>query len=370
MAIPKIVLIHQNMSKKTTTKLTPKAQHPERTKKFVSSTEEALDCFEDQIGSLDETIWTNAYKMLLNSYKEALTPIWNLARFADVKIILKTIADKEMMSLTDMARKLQPPPVTAKVSKEKRKVPDLETISSTFKDQCPSQNILDNEVCKQIADVFFKLAVAHKAYGEATEGMADLASRITPEQYTVLLAASAMPTIQVVVPGQMVGPLTAPPLQQPETSTAVGCAELIKFAKTQVLPDPNLTELAVADKNSATRVLAAAVFLKLERKYFDETTSHMDASTAFCCNVSQLSKAITGVDYKSGPHHYVPKKQRETAASKHKSGEPEPGPSPAKKQEHLTTSSLHTMTQPDRIISDLDTLSSSCSNDSDLSKGL
>ena len=196
--------------------------------------------------------------------------------------------------------------VTAKVSKEKCKVPDLETISSTFKDWCPSQNIPDNEVCKQIADVFFKLAVAHKAYGEAVEGMVDLASHITPEQYTVLLAASAMPTIQVVVPGQMVGPLTAPPLQQPETSTAVGRAELIKFTKTQVLPDPDSTELAVADKNSATRVLVAAVFLKLERKYFDKTTFRMDASTAFCCNVSQLSKAITGVDYKSLPHHYVP----------------------------------------------------------------
>ena len=172
---------------------------------------------------------------------------------------------------------------------------------------------------------FFKLAVAHKAYGEAAEGMVDLASHVTPEQYTVLLAASTMPTIQVVVPGQMVGPLIAPPLQQPETSTAVRHTELIKFTKTQVLPDPNSTELAVADKNSATRVLAAAMFLKLERKYFDETTSCMDASTTFCCNVSQLSKAITRVDYKSGLHHYVLKKQRETAASKCKSSESEPG---------------------------------------------
>ena len=92
--------------------------------------------------------------------------------------------------------------------------------------------------------MFFKLAVAHKAYGEAAEGMADLASYITPEQYTVLLAASAMPTIQVVVPSQMVGPLTAPPLQQPETSTDVRRAELIKFTKTQVLPDPDSTEIS------------------------------------------------------------------------------------------------------------------------------
>ena len=207
----------------------------------------------------------------------------------------------------------------------------MEAISAMFKERCPSQNIPNNEVCTQIADVFFKLAQAHKAYGEAAEGIAELASHVTPEQYTMLLVASAMPTIQVVVPGQMVGPLTTPPLHQTETSTVIGCTELIKFTKSQVLPDPHLPELAEADKNSATRVLVAAVFLKVEKLYFDDTTSHMDASTLFGCKVSQLTKAITGVDYKSGPHHYVPKKQKKTAASKRIVGEPEPGPSPAKK---------------------------------------
>ena len=147
----------------------------------------------------------------------------------------------------------------------------------------------------------------------------------------MLLVASAMSTIQVVVPGQMVGPLTTPPLHQTETSTAIGCTELIKFTKSQVVPNPNSLELAETDKNSATRVLAAAVFLKVEKLYFDDTTSYMDASTLFSCKVSQLTKAITGMDYKSGPHHYVPKKQKKTAASKHIVGEPEPGPSPAKK---------------------------------------
>ena len=88
------------------TMLTPKAQHPERTKKFVSAIAEALELFEDHIGSLDDTLRTNAYEMLLTLYKDALTPIWNLARFADVEMILKTITDKEMMSLMDMARKL------------------------------------------------------------------------------------------------------------------------------------------------------------------------------------------------------------------------------------------------------------------------
>ena len=219
-------------------------------------------------------------------------------------------------------------------------------------------------------DVFFKLSQPHKAYREAAEGLAELASRVTPEQYTMLLVASAMPTIQVVVPGQMVGPLTTPSLHQTETSTAIRCAELIKFTKSQVLPNPHLLELAEADKNSATRVLATAVFLKVEKLYFDDTTSCMDASTLFGCKVLQLTKVITGVDYKSGPHHYVPKKQKTSAASKRIAGEPEPGPSPAKKRKDTPTSSHHTMTPPDKIIPDPDTLSSSLSSSIDLPKGL
>ena len=125
----------------------------------------------------------------------------------------------------------------------------------------------------------------------------------------MLLVASAMPTIQVVVPGQLIGPLSPPQIHQTETSTAIGCAELIKYTKSWVLPDPYLSELSEASKNSATRVLAAAVFLKIEKLYFDDITSRMDASRLFGCKVSQLTKAITGIDYKSGPRHYVPKRQ-------------------------------------------------------------
>ena len=83
----------------------------------------------------------------------------------------------------------------------------------------------------------------------------------------------------------------------------------------QVLPDPDSDVLGKCDDNSATRVLAAAVYSQLERHYFDETRSRMDVAMLFHCNSSQLAKAITGVDYKSGPHHYKPKKRKGKADS-------------------------------------------------------
>ena len=192
------------MSDKKSTTLTPKAQHPERTQKFVSVVAEALEAFEDNIGSLEENIQASAYETFINSYKDTLSRIWHPAAAADTKMILKTITDKQLTSLKEMAKRLEPQPPTAKVSQEKRKIPDLEILTSMLKDRCPNQEVPNTDICKQISDVFFKLAEAHKAYGEAAQGLAELASSVTPEQYTMLLAASAMPMIQVVVPGRLI----------------------------------------------------------------------------------------------------------------------------------------------------------------------
>ena len=99
-------------------------------------------------------------------------------------------------------------------------------------------------------------------------------------------------------------------------------------------------KLSEENENSATRVLAAAVFLKIEKVYFDDITSRMDAAKLFHCKVSQLAKAITGIEYKSGPHHYVPKKLHKTTTAKRKEKrDVEPEPSTTKKQKQSSTPS-------------------------------
>ena len=88
----------------------------------------------------------------------------------------------------------------------------------------------------------------------------------------------------------------------------------MNFTKMRVLPNPDSDALTNCDDNSATRVLAAAIYCQLEQHYFDETRSCIDVATLFHCNTSQLSKAVTGVHYKSGPHHYKPKKMSKRTA--------------------------------------------------------
>ena len=99
----------------------------------------ALDTFEEQISFPEEEVRGKAYKILLHAYKESLEPVWNLAHFADVGIVLKTISDKEMLELRTMAKKLQPAPTTSKVTKETRPIPGLESILDALKDKYPSE---------------------------------------------------------------------------------------------------------------------------------------------------------------------------------------------------------------------------------------
>ena len=61
-------------------------------------------------------------------------------------------------------------------------------------------------------------------------------------------------------------------------------------------------------------MLATATFCKLEHCFFKEAQSRADVVTVFKCNTSQITKVVTGIVYKSGPHHYIPKKQRDKAS--------------------------------------------------------
>ena len=288
-------------------KITPKAKYPVQTQKFIQDVSNALEEFEENIQFPDEEIREGAYSVLLTAYQSALTSIWSLAQFADTEKILKTISDRQMVKLTIMSKKLEPEPTTSKVSKEPKTVPDLEQLTKSLKDS--SGGLPRVEICAQIAGVFSKLADAHRTYTEVASGIADLSTVLNPSQYTMILRVAVMPTIQIVVPGNLVSPVSAPPPPPTAASTALGKSEIIKYTKHRVLPDPDSPELTLVEENSATHILAAAIYLKIENLFFDETSSRLEIAMAFKCNISQLTKAVMGVHYKGGPHHYIPKQK-------------------------------------------------------------
>ena len=206
-----------------------------------------------------------------------------------------------------MTQKLELPPPSTWVVKEKRNVPTLETITGLMTAKYPDQNVPNAAVCEEIGYIFLKLSEANKAYGEAAEALAELSTKVSPEHYMLLLMAATSPTIQIIVPPTMTSPVVAPSSPSPEATTALGHTAIVNVTKLKVLPNPDSPCLQECNNNTPMRVLAAAIYATLEKKFFDTTHSRIELATAFKCNVSQLTKALTGIEYRSGPHHYKPK---------------------------------------------------------------
>ena len=109
-----------------------------------------MEDFDDEIGSLTQDICLKVYKNLVRSYRTALTAVWDLAQFTDTSLILEMVHDKEMLEFAIMAQKLDIPPPSTKVIKEKRNVPTLEMITGVMTAQYPDQDIPNATVCEKI----------------------------------------------------------------------------------------------------------------------------------------------------------------------------------------------------------------------------
>ena len=219
------------MATKPKTTITPQAKYPDKTEKFLTDVKVALETLDDEVGSLSKNTRSGAYKNFLESYRDALIPLWNPARFTSVKTVLETVANPQMTDLAVMARRLQPTTPSSTIVKEKKMTPDLETVKQALKDKFPDQTLPNKEVCAMIGNVFEKLSTANKAYAEAAELLADLSSLVTPEQYTMLLTATTTPVIQIVVLGQLMSPVSARPPSPAPATTALGRSDIIKKTK-------------------------------------------------------------------------------------------------------------------------------------------
>ena len=93
-----------------------------------------------------------------------------------------------------------------------------------------------------------------------------------------------------------------------------------------------------------------------------------DIVAAFGCNISQLTKVVTGILYKNGPHHYIPKgskttKKRPCDTTDHETPEAalkKPKTQKRAPQDQPTTSQSEAVTQ---TVEQEDTLTSSSSDE-------
>ena len=209
-AIPRIIINRCIVMVNIVPAITPRAKDPDKTAKFITTIKIALETFDDEIGLLQQATRLKAYKNLVRAYRAALTEVWDLARFADVVLILDTVKDKEMHKLLVMAHRLKVPEPKTHTEVENRKLPTLETITGAMVSTYLSQKLPSTAICKAIGDIFSKLSEAHKAYAEAADGLAQMSTKVSPEHYTLILMAATAPAIQLVLPPGVTSPVTAP----------------------------------------------------------------------------------------------------------------------------------------------------------------
>ena len=142
--------------------------------------EQAISDFSDEVSSIVSKQCETAYKNFATSYWDAFATIWNKAKNASIKTILKSVADKELNELKCMARLLKPEQPLPTVIKETHKVPALDNILGAMTSHLPLQDIPSTEVCELISTIFSNLSEAHKYQVKATPGIADLATLMTP----------------------------------------------------------------------------------------------------------------------------------------------------------------------------------------------
>ena len=285
------------------TQVTTAAKWPDKTKKFLADIRAALDIFDDEISSLGNCRAT-AYETFILSYRNAFAHIWLKITAADVKIVLQSVKDKELNELRRLSQMMSSASSKPALIKENRAVPTLDNILGSMVNRLLDQKLPDKDTCALISTIFSDLAEAHKHFSSAAHGIAEIATLITPEQLTLVLAAAVPPTLQLILPPGAVSPLSTPPPPPKPATTTVGRLEMVKFCKTKILPKSTDEAFLKCEKQTPVLVLAAAIFCILEKHLFDETTARADVANSFGITAAQLHKAITGVGYQSGPHVY------------------------------------------------------------------
>ena len=199
----------------TSTPVSTAVSRPAKTQTFLKSLRAALSIFDDEIATLTDVCET-AYETFVMAYKAAFTKIWPKIDGAD--ITLHSVKDTELRQLRRLSEMLCPDKEQPKLVEEQRTVPTLDNILGNLVNKIPEQKLPDKETCSLISDVFSNLAEAHRYSAAAAKGLADVANLVSPEQFTVVLAAAVPPTLQLVLPPGQVSPLIAPP-PVPKTST-------------------------------------------------------------------------------------------------------------------------------------------------------
>ena len=117
-----------------------------------------------------------------------------------------------------------------------------------------------------IIDIFSHAAQAHEHLSEVCANISALAKVTDKATLLSVINGAVRPLVQLNIPEGFLNPIEDKKAKTMEEETRE------KIRKT-VLPVPNATCLKHEPRNGLTRILTAAVWLKMSKKYFNEGTA-------------------------------------------------------------------------------------------------
>ena len=201
---------------------------------------------------------------------------------ADVDVVLHTIKDPAAVYLHQHLTR-----GGVEVSNPPEEIPT----SPEFIGQLPERTRCAEETAF-ISDIFNHAAQAHEHLLAVCTNISALAKITDKTTLHTIINGAVRPLVQINIPE---GFLNLVEDRRAKTTKEERCEKVWKM----VLPIPNAPCLAHKLKNGPTHILAAAVWLKLNCKYFNEGTAK-EACDRFEVRAKQLSRVLMGRKYLGG----------------------------------------------------------------------
>ena len=148
------------------------------------------------------------------------------------------------------------------------------------------------EEFKCIIGVFNHTSEAHAHFTTVAANISTLAKGMDRETLQIIMKLAVCPLVQMHILEWFVNPIEE---KRPHTTEA----EWLQKVEKMLLPKHNVACLAHKMKNGPTRILAAAIWLKLCNKYFN-TSTVKEACELFQVRAKQLSHVLTWKKYLRG----------------------------------------------------------------------
>ena len=183
---------------------------------------------------------------------------------------------------------------------------DIPTGEDVFKTLPEGQKQKVKEDC---ISLFESMSAATHHISVAMANLASLAKNTDPETFRIILKSSVWPLVQLNLSDDILDITQDKPPKPQQKSHE-------ETIKKDILPDPNNSKLKKEPANSATRLLTAAIYVKLNKHLFNEGTQ-TEAASRFNVKLKALGQILSG-------RHYLGGKDRSIAQKKQGMEEPTP----------------------------------------------